>query len=542
MIGKAFYKTALLAVIIATIFIMRCSNLSGGGSEAGNARIIGRVLDIHGSPVSNALVTAQSSDFDPVKRTAFPGSYIGTTGTDGMFVLVVQKGRMYTIQAVHTTVRTRALIADIAVGDTDVSTPQCTLNIPGAITVTLPDSADKTLGYVYVPGTSILTFLNNAPGVVVLDSVPAGVIPEIAYSSTSSPVSNVIRHLIRVHPGDTAAIYNPSWKYARQLFLNTTTTGAQVTGTILNFPVLVRLDNSNFGFDQTHPDGVDLRFSKSNGSPLPYEIERWDPVTGHAEVWVKVDTIFGNDSSQFITMYWGNLIATGASSSATVFDTAAGFAGVWHMGQTTGSMVPDATVNGNNGTATATTSAEGAVGMAQMFNGSSSLVQATGPASDKLNFPENGTFTVSAWVKANALDSLFHGIVYKSNFQYGLQLKPENKWEFLNYIDQTRWEMSRSPAAANSWHAVTGVRNGTKQYLYVDGECADSTIVNVVMKFARAYDQPLEIGHCPDGGANPDRFFNGLIDEVRVENINRNADWIKLCYMNQKEQDALVTW
>ena len=36
-------------------------------------------------------------------------------------------------------------------------------------------------------------------------------------------------------------------------------------------------------------------------------------------------------------------------------------------------------------------------------------------------------------------------------------------------------------------------------------------------------------------------FFNGKIDEVKIGNRDPGADWIKLCYMNQKETDALVT-
>lgn len=36
------------------------------------------------------------------------------------------------------------------------------------------------------------------------------------------------------------------------------------------------------------------------------------------------------------------------------------------------------------------------------------------------------------------------------------------------------------------------------------------------------------------------RNFFGTIDEVRVCRVARSADWIKLCCMNQKEQDALV--
>jgi hypothetical protein len=35
-------------------------------------------------------------------------------------------------------------------------------------------------------------------------------------------------------------------------------------------------------------------------------------------------------------------------------------------------------------------------------------------------------------------------------------------------------------------------------------------------------------------------FFNGVIDEATVAHDARSADWVKLCYMNQRAADALV--
>ena len=37
-----------------------------------------------------------------------------------------------------------------------------------------------------------------------------------------------------------------------------------------------------------------------------------------------------------------------------------------------------------------------------------------------------------------------------------------------------------------------------------------------------------------------DRFFAGKLDEVRISSVARNGDWIKLCYMNQRQDDALL--
>jgi hypothetical protein len=247
--------------------------------------------------------------------------------------------------------------------------------------------------------------------------------------------------------------------------------------------------------------------------------------------------------SKFLSaMYWAAEINQTTSNGSNVFDTADGFAGVWHLGQTDGSRVPDATVNGIDGTAEMTTATSGVIGEAQMFNGISSLIRASGPEADKLNFPEDSDFSVSAWVKTAVIDTFFYAIVFKSNKQYGLQIRPYSKWEFFNFIDNSRWEMSQAPVGDTSWHALTGVRNGNKQYLFVDGVCVDSSIITIQAVIPREYTMPFEIGHCPDGGYSPDRYFNGIIDEVRVAKIAFSKDWVKLCYMNQKAQDALVEW
>ena len=173
------------------------------------------------------------------------------------------------------------------------------------------------------------------------------------------------------------------------------------------FPVLIRLTGSAFDFSQAQTSGGDLRFAKSDNTPLPYEIERWDPAAGMAEVWVKVDTVLGNDNTHAITMYWGNPNVADSSNGAAVFDTASGFQGVWHLGEAGNTVAKDATINGFNGTLygmTAASSVPGAIGIARNFDGASGYIQMIGTAAGKLNFSQNGFYAVSAWVCADTLD------------------------------------------------------------------------------------------------------------------------------------------
>jgi biopolymer transport protein ExbB len=128
-----------------------------------------------------------------------------------------------------------------------------------------------------------------------------------------------------------AADYS-AWVHSADVVLNTTSAGAGIASKVTGFPLLVRLTPDNFDFAQARQDGADIRFAKSDGSPLPYEIERWDAKIRAAEVWVKVDTILGNDAAQAIRMYWGNDAAADSSKGTAVFGAANGYLAAWHLG------------------------------------------------------------------------------------------------------------------------------------------------------------------------------------------------------------------
>ena len=67
----------------------------------------------------------------------------------------------------------------------------------------------------------------------------------------------------------TASAQYAGWAYTRKIVMNTSASGANVTGEVKNFPVAVRLTAGSFNFAQAKPDGADLRFSSSAGAPSP---------------------------------------------------------------------------------------------------------------------------------------------------------------------------------------------------------------------------------------------------------------------------------
>ena len=551
------FRDILLGCIIAGL-ISTCAdlNLAGGGldTETSGGTVVGLLVAEDGTPEKYAKVFCVPSSYNGLKDPQLSDSFINTTDETGCYRFSRVKKGGYNIQAVSPDKKTNVLICGINVDKDSIIVPSDTLHPSATLKIVFPDNGNSASGYCYLPGTTFFTPVQN--GLAVMSDVPAGFIPAANYFDTRDSTKNhVVKAGFFISPDDTTVITDLTpWKFSKKLFLNTTVTGANITGNVYDFPVLVRLTSSNLDFAGVGPDGSDLRFAKSDNTPLPYEIEQWDAKVRRAEIWVKIDTIYGNDSTQYINMYWGNPNATSASNGAAVFDTGKGFQGVWHLGEMD-SLASDATGNRLDGTGYFTTPAAGMIGNARYFNGYSGVIRMKGTASSRLSFPMNGRYSVSAWVYHDTLaDSVTYLIAGKGEHQYfiknfdlGLSTgQPARQWEFSEYHENDWQSATFVPATAKSWVYLVGVRDGSNEYLYVNGILAMNKVfaANQGQSFQDTSDD-FAIG----GFLRPVTTFNqgysyfrGIIDEVTVSNTPRSADWVKLNYMNQKEKDALVRW
>jgi len=541
-----------LAAACVTWCACSAQHLTGGTSTSENARVKGRIVDQNGAAVGGVRVLLLPVDYDPVKDSGAVA--VDTTDASGDYVFTKIITGVYSIQALDMGKKRGVIVRGIQVSDRFDTLAADTVRAPGSVKIAIPASVNLENGYMYIPGTTFFAFLKNNSGFVTLDSVPGTKSLDVYYSSTNSPAATIFRYGVRVNSGDTAVVWNFGWNYSRTLTLNTTASGADVAGSVTDFPALIRLTAANFDFTQAKNNGEDIRFTKQDNTFLSYEIERWDPIGKKAEIWVKVDTIHGGDSAQSITMYWGNADAVALSLPAAVFDTAAGFAGVWHLCETD-SLAPDATGNHYDGTGYSTTPVAGMIGKARHFNGNSSIIRMKGTASSGLDFPLNGRYTLSAWVYHDTLaDSITYLVAGKGEHQYFIKNfdlwlsigQHARQWEFTEYHDNDWQSATFVPATAQSWVYLVGVRDGSNEYLYVNGilamnkmfaanqgqlsqDTSDDFAIGGFLRPVTTFNQ---------GGA----YFRGVIDEVTVSSTPRSADWVKLNYMNQKEKDALLRW
>src|SRR5579871_6547671 len=161
-----------------------------------------------------------------------------------------------------------------------------------------------------------------------------------------------------------ASAQYPGWRHSGSLTILTTPEGADLpaTASVDNFPLLVRLDKDWFDFSQAKANGVDIRFSSGDGTPLAYEVDEWDAARGTACIWVRIPEIKG-DSRQELKMFWGKTDARSESRGAAVFNDSNGYLGVWHMNDPvkdeTGTTLPKDT---------GTSSVAGMIGKARRFD------------------------------------------------------------------------------------------------------------------------------------------------------------------------------
>lgn len=551
-----------ISVIALVVVILRCSTnegITGTGSQSGNGRISCVIYNDNGSFASGARVRLRSHDYilgeQPEKNLA---SFRDTfTNSKGEFrINSVDRGQ-YCIEINDGKANAILLMCEISRMDTVVQLPNARLlptgTIKGSCTTAPGDSSEL---FIQVYGLERSGVRDKETGEFVIGDIPAGnyTIRIISTSTEYSPVQ--IPH-ITIDPNETEDLGNydldllSKWRMSKDIYLNTTSSGADITETVTDIPLLVRLGDENFNFNEANSDGSDIRFTKYDGVPVPFEIERWDAEKHEAEVWVKVDTVYGNDSTQCLKMYWGNEDASGNSNSRTVFDTTDGFKSAWHFGNDTRTIL-DVTANNYNGTKMDNLrSVKGCIGFSEFFDGS-------GDYADMGNVcnPDMSNFSVSGWIKKSdekkisTIISKSSGGKASSSYGWLLQLDADGALAIYIATGDGVWAdpgtfvlTSRAWITDTAWHHVAAVINRSDRndcHLYIDGVDVSTypTAGDIKNISTIRNELPLRIG----SDANGNYQWNGSMDEITISSRIFSHEYIKLMYMNQRSEDNAVVF
>ncbi len=317
------------------------------------------------------------------------------------------------------------------------------------------------------------------------------------------------------------------WKHSGSMWLLTTPDGADLPGesTVEGFPLLVRLHRDFFDFRQAKPNGDDLRFSSSTGERLAYQIEDWDADKGIASVWVRVPKITGN-SRQEIKLHWGNSNATSESDGKSVFNDSNGYLSVWHMSNDARDEVGTLTSTDNG-----TTPIAGMIGTARHLPGGKGVF-----GGDKIpNYPTGASpHSTEAWFRPQRPNTTL--IAWGNEQAQGkvvMQFRSPPHIRMDCYFSGGNVG-SESRIPLGDWtHVVHTYREGESK-IYVNGVLEGTNLKQ---------GPPLNIRSPARlwlGGWYNNFDFVGDLDEVRVSQVVRSADWVKLQFENQKPNQTLV--
>jgi hypothetical protein len=315
---------------------------------------------------------------------------------------------------------------------------------------------------------------------------------------------------------------------------------------LVNFVVLVTLDSSNFDYLKAKPDGSDIRFIDGT-LELKYHIEKWNP-SGESFIWVKVTSIDGGSSSDFIWMYYGNPTAANTQDQSETYDT--NFMGVWHLNEAPG-IHYDSTSNNNDGIPQGgiTQDAQGKIAGADDFDGDSDYID----VSSSPSLSVTNQITIEAWVMPMGIDHTDSDLSVVSKFDnsdraYHLGFNDDggdsDDWDFRLSSDGTTSDgqihVSNS-VDNNQWQYVTGTWDGADVRLYKNGVQIGSAV---------SFSGPIHVSTA-DVWIGEGTYYgsmDGIIDEVRISNLARSADWIAASYLSMNNNfitfipEEINTW
>lgn len=338
-----------------------------------------------------------------------------------------------------------------------------------------------------------------------------------------------------------------AWGYRKSITIN----HLQVSNTDqANFPVLVSFIDANLkevagGGRVESSEGYDIAFTASDGvTLLDFEIEKYVPSTGELEAWVKIPNLSAAADVP-IYMYYGSGQTSSLEDVSGVWDDGGSghFASVWHLGESpaaTAGDFDDATANDNDSVNTTNQpdAAAGKIDGALDFNGADDYLE----FSDSQELRMNTGGTISAWINLTSIGEGSAGrIIDKStgtSAESGYMLAVVSS----QVVD---FEVNGGADTLSSLNAitlgqsqlVTVTFDGSGRKIYVNG--TDVTSSNGSLTAL----PPDTAGSVSVGNraGNTDRALDGIVDEVRLSNVVRSADWIKTEFNNQNTPSSFYS-
>lgn len=329
------------------------------------------------------------------------------------------------------------------------------------------------------------------------------------------------------------AWYDTNWKYRKAIVLD----GAQISGNLSNFPVVIRLQTDDQLRDYAQTDGDDILFTDANGSTkLNHEIERFNPTTGELVAWVRLPSV-NSGADKTIYLYYGNSGVASQENATNVWDSS--YQGVWHLDND----YQDSTSQNNDGSSSGTSnSANAVIADGEDINGNPNRINMGSDSSlDNLS-----AFTFETWIRPDFTTSENDTrIMAKGSATVSYNLRFDEERQRIRFtrsrsMSALDMESTTGSIAWDQWqHIVVVVDiNDSTARMYINGQEVSPYNSRTVGFGSLISDSSFDflLGNRYDDSTG----FKGSLDESRMSSNVRSAEWINTSYNNQRESSTFL--
>jgi len=333
-----------------------------------------------------------------------------------------------------------------------------------------------------------------------------------------------------------------AWKTGFAHRKTITISNTNVDADLANFPVYITIVNDT-NFDSCQADGDDIIFTDTEDNDLYFELLYISVGSGtEADFYVLVNPVKTASNTE-IYCYYENGSATKSSYNdpTKVFDTANGWAAVWHLEESSNPYMDATASNADSTAGTYPSRATGKVGYGQNFVAASSQYISI-PDNAALDFG-TGDFSFSCWIKTAASGN--PPII-------GKNILDSPKWYFLTTDDQeyTGVVIYAGIRAGASERIVTGTTVFSRNAFHHLGWCVDRDNAAGLCGFVDGVkdgttgDPTAANGSLDNASAiviNSDEggwYGNGIIDELWAYKGLLSDAWYKFNFYNSHDGHA----
>jgi len=328
----------------------------------------------------------------------------------------------------------------------------------------------------------------------------------------------------------SSAWWDEGWSGRKPFTVDTTAEAGAIKDEVGTAVVLLRLHQGNFPFEASREDGSDLRFvSGDDKTPLPFHVEKWDPLMLEGIVWVQVPDVTADGKTTF-WLYYGNAEPPADSAGDPAKTYPEGTVLVYHFAER-GTPPKDSTSNDNTAAAAGSISEGSLIGAGMRLLGADPIEI---PATASLEWTSGQDWSWSAWVKssgpvANAV------IISRSEGNLAMRIGLDEAVPFVEIINDGQIERTAAgePVPISSWTRLEVMATGGNINLYVNGKQ-----YGTVDALLPAMNAPFYLGGDAAASDSANGRFIGEIDEMQIATAATPAGRIAFTALNQSGAEA----